>query len=111
MQEHMDDWSNTRDRPPNKKSSTRSKFLRFLFGVSGFVLLTAVAAGAMVPRLLDMQNTFAHARNDQNQATQSNTSGQATLKLDPDAHTLSIQAKVSDAPLDTPLVMHVHGGG
>ncbi|HEY4036718.1 MAG TPA: CHRD domain-containing protein [Ktedonobacteraceae bacterium] len=111
MQEHMDDWSNTRDRPPDKKSRTRSMFLRFLFGVSGFVLLTVVAAGAMVPQLLDMHNTYAHAHNDQDQTTQSNTSGQATLKLDPNAHTLSIQAKVSNAPLDTPLVMHVHGGG
>ena len=45
------------------------------------------------------------------QTTQSTTQGLATLQLDPDAKTLDIRAKVSDAPVNTPLVMHVHGDG
>jgi len=80
-------------------------FLRFLFGGLGFVLLTAVAAAAMVPQLTyNRQDTYAHS-------AQSTTQGSAKLKLDTNAHTLTIEAKVSGAPHDTPLVMHVHGDG
>ncbi len=80
-------------------------FLRFLFGGLGFVLLTAVAAAAMVPQLTyNRQDTYAHSAH-------TTTQGSAKLKLDPNAQTLTIEAKVSGAPHDTPLVMHVHGDG
>jgi len=105
MQEHMDNWSNSPDGPPRKKSRTRTMFLRFLFGGLGFVLLTAVAAAAMVPQLTsNRQETYAHSAH-------TTTQGSAKLTLDPNAHTLTIEAKVSGAPHDTPLVMHVHGDG
>jgi hypothetical protein len=52
MQKNMDDWSNNPDSPPRKKSRTRTKFARFLFGVLGSVLLVAVAAATMVPKLI-----------------------------------------------------------
>src|SRR2546430_731224 len=112
MQEHSDDWSNTPDGPSRKKSRTRAMFLRFLFGGLGFVLLTAVAAAAIVPQLAHMQTMYAaplHGGHQQynrhNQTKQSTTSGQITLQLDPDAKTLNIEAKVSDTPPNTPLVM------
>src|SRR5260370_39267657 len=105
MQEHIDNWSNSPDGPPRKKSRTRTMFLRFLFGGLGFVLLTAVDAAAMVAQLTyNRQETYAHSAHN-------TTQGSAKLKLDPNAHTLTIEAKVSSAPHDTPLVMHVHGDG
>src|SRR5436190_13678410 len=126
MQEHVDDWSNIPDGPSPKKSRTRAMLLRFLFGGLGFVLLTAVAAAALVPQLAHTQKMYAAPQyggygqhyshsSDQTthttQITHSTTSGQTTLRLDPNAKTLDIQAKVSDAPPNTSLVMHVHGDG
>src|SRR5260370_20786754 len=105
MQEHMDNWSNTPEGPSPKKSRTRTTLLRFLFGVSGFVVLVATAAAAMVPQLTyNRQETYADS------AT-STTQGRVKLHLDTTKQTLTIQANVSGAPHDTPLVMHVHGDG
>src|SRR5437764_211920 len=118
MQEHSDDWSNTPDGPSRKKSRTRAMFLRFLFGGLGFVLLTAVAAAAIVPQLAHMQTMYAaplhggqQQYNTNNQTNQSTTHGQTTLQLDTNAKTLTVQANVFDAPPNTPLVMHIHGEG
>src|SRR5437588_99615 len=104
MQEHVDDWSNTPDGPSPKKSRTRAMFLRFLFGGLGFVLLTAVAAAALVPQLVYTQKMYAapqywgheqyyqqpysHSQDQTThttRTTQSTTQGQITLQLDPDA--------------------------
>ncbi|HEX3642029.1 MAG TPA: CHRD domain-containing protein, partial [Ktedonobacteraceae bacterium] len=104
MQKNMDDWSNNPDSPPRKKSRTRTRFARFLFGVLGSVLLVAVAAATMVPKLTYRLPTQAHSG-------QSSTGGHAKLKLDPNTQTLTIQANISGAPSNTPLVMHVHGEG
>src|SRR5947209_3156861 len=103
MQKNMDDWSNNPDSPPCRKSRTRTKFARFLFGVLGSVLLVAVAAATMVPKLTYRLPTQAHS-------VQSSIRGHAKLKLDPNTQTLTIQANVSGVPSNTPLVMHVHGG-
>src|SRR5260370_15094193 len=43
--------------------------------------------------------------------TQTTTEGLATFHLDPNAHTLAIQAIIFGAPPNRPLVMHVHGDG
>src|SRR5437588_13095145 len=59
MQEHIDGWSSTPNGPSRKKSRTRAMFLRFLFGGLGFVLLTAVAAAAIVPQLAHTQKMYA----------------------------------------------------
>src|SRR5260370_20935853 len=43
--------------------------------------------------------------------TQTTTEGLATFHLDPNAHTLAIEAIIFGAPPNRPLVMHVHGDG
>ena len=117
MQDHMDDWSNTHKRLSHKQSRTRIMFPHFLFNVLGFVLLTSVAIGTMVPKLIDLQNTYAIQPYQQpiyhglQQTPQNPTLGQATIKLDPKAHTMSIQAKLSNVPPNTPLVMGVQKNG
>ncbi|HWS84710.1 MAG TPA: hypothetical protein VN207_10690, partial [Ktedonobacteraceae bacterium] len=104
MQKNMDDWSNNPDRPPRKKSRTRTRFARFLFGVLGSALLVAVAAATMVPKLTYRLPTQADS-------AQSSTHGHAKLELDINAHTLTIQANISGTPPNTPLVMNVLGDG
>jgi Cu/Zn superoxide dismutase len=46
-----------------------------------------------------------------NQTAQSTTSGMTTLQLNPNAHTLAVEAIIFGAPPHTPLVMHIRGGG
>lgn len=117
MQDHMDDRSNTRDRPSHKQSRTRRMFLRFLFNVSGFVLLACVATGAMIPKLIDMGHTYAVQQfqfpfhNGLNQTSPHTPFGQATVNLDPKAHILSIQANIFNVPSSIPLAMDVHQNG
>jgi Cu/Zn superoxide dismutase len=46
----------------------------------------------------------------QNLTALSTTQGDATLHLEPNAQLLAVQANVSNAPPNTALVMHIHGG-
>ncbi len=104
MQEPIDDWSTISDRPFRKKLRTRPMFIRLLFGILGSVILIGAAGAAIVPKLIGNQlRTYANS-------SQSTTHGHVTLQLDTDLHVLAVQAKISDAPPNTPLAMSILSG-
>ena len=104
MRKHKDDWSTISDRLFRKKLRTRPMFLRFLFGILGSVIVITAAAAAIVPKLTGNQpRIYAYS-------SQSTTHGHVTLQLDPNLHVLAVQAKISDAPPNTPLAMDILNG-